>query len=68
MTLLSVSTRDVAPSPFKGEGRGRGGGFEPHAASPLSDAGLQAGMRTASEGEGAGVSADVLNPPATRSM
>ena len=39
-----------APSAFKGEGWGRSGGFEPHAASPLSDAGLQAGMRTASEG------------------
>ena len=41
----------LAPSPFQGEGWGRSGGFEPHAASPLSDAGLRAGMRTASEGE-----------------
>ena len=40
----------LTPSPSQGEGRGRSGGFEPHAASPLSDAGLQAGMRTASEG------------------
>ena len=35
-----------------GEGRGRDGAFEPHAASPSSDPGLQAGMRTAGEGMG----------------
>ena len=34
------------------EGWGRSGGFEPHAASPLSGSGLQAGTRTASEGTG----------------
>ena len=39
----------LLPLPL-GEGRGRGGAFEPHAASPPSDPGLQAGMRTASEG------------------
>ncbi len=33
-----------------GEGWGRGGAFEPHAAIPSSDSGLQAGMRTAGEG------------------
>ncbi len=33
-----------------GEGRGQSGGFEPHAASPLSGAGLQAGTRPAREG------------------
>ena len=35
-----------------GEGRGRSGGFGRHAASPRSDSGLRAGMRTASEGLG----------------
>jgi acyl-CoA synthetase (AMP-forming)/AMP-acid ligase II len=48
-----------APSPSQGEGRGRSGGFEPHAASPLSDAGWQAGMRTASEGERWGAAAQL---------
>ena len=33
-----------------GEGRGRAGAFEPHAASPTSGPGLQARARTASEG------------------
>jgi DNA-binding transcriptional LysR family regulator len=33
------------------EGRGRDGGFEPHAASPASGPGLQAAARTASGGE-----------------
>ena len=33
-----------------GEGRGRSGAFEPHAASPRSGSGLHAGARTASEG------------------
>jgi GNAT superfamily N-acetyltransferase len=42
--------RYFRPLPLAGEGRGRSGGFEPHAASPPSDSGLQAGMRTASEG------------------
>jgi pyruvate dehydrogenase E2 component (dihydrolipoamide acetyltransferase) len=41
---------DLPPLPRAGEGRGRSGEFEPSAASPLSDSGLQAGMRTASEG------------------
>ncbi len=36
---------------LEGEGGGRSGSFEPHAASPLSDAGLQASLRTAGEGE-----------------
>ena len=35
---------------FAGEGWGRGGAFEPHAASPTCGPGLQAGTRTASEG------------------
>ena len=38
------------PLPPAGEGWGRSGAFEPHAASPLSGSGLQAGTRTASEG------------------
>ncbi len=39
----------LLPLPL-GEGRGRSGGFEPHAASPRSGSGLQAGTRTAGEG------------------
>ena len=39
------------PSPSTGEGRGREGGFEPHAANPSSGAGMQAGARTAGGGE-----------------
>jgi excinuclease ABC subunit A len=39
----------LLPLPL-GEGGGRRGAFEPHAASPLSGSGLQAGARTASEG------------------
>ncbi len=38
------------PLPLAGEGRGRGGAVEPHAASPLSGSGMQAGTRTAGEG------------------
>ena len=38
------------PLPLAGEGGGRSGAFEPHAASPLSSPGLQARSRTASEG------------------
>ena len=41
---------EIPPLPRAGEGWGRSGAFEPHAASPLSDSGLQAGVRTASEG------------------
>ncbi len=42
---------EVAPSPAARErAGGQSGGFEPHAASPLSSSGLQAGTRTASEG------------------
>ena len=37
-----------------GEGGGRSGAFEPHAASPLSGRGLQAPTRTASEGRAEG--------------
>ena len=39
----------LLPVPL-GEGRGRSGAFEPHAASPRSGSGLPAGTRTASEG------------------
>jgi predicted deacetylase len=49
----AVTLREVArslPLPLAGEGRGRDGGFEPHAASPSSGSGLQAGARTAGEG------------------
>jgi dihydrolipoamide dehydrogenase len=43
-----------APSPATRErAGGRSGGFEPHAASPLSGSGLQAGTRTAREGASA---------------
>ena len=38
------------PLPLAGEGRGRDGAFEPHAASPPSGPGMQAGPRTAGEG------------------
>ncbi len=42
----------TTPSPAGvAEGRGRGGAFEPHAASPSSGSGLQAGPRTAGEGD-----------------
>ena len=41
----------VVPSPAVRErAGGRSGGFEPHAASPLSGSGMQAGTRTAGEG------------------
>ena len=39
------------PLPHAGEGWGRDGAFEPHAASPSSGIGLQADARTASEGD-----------------
>ena len=39
------------PRPPGGEGGGRDGGFEPHAASPASGSGVQAGTRAASEGK-----------------
>ena len=52
--LLAALTSGRAPAlpalPRAGEGWGRDGGFEPHAASPSSGSGLQAGARTASEG------------------
>ncbi len=48
---LAASTPSPSPAPA-GEGRGRDGAFEPHAASPSSGSGLQAGVRTASEGGG----------------
>jgi excinuclease ABC subunit C len=51
----------LLPPPPAGEGGGRSGGFEPHAASPLSGSGLQAGTRTASEGEGEGVEAEQVS-------
>ncbi len=46
----SRSISALFPLPLAGEGRGRGGAFQPHAASPTSGPGLQAGARTASEG------------------
>ncbi len=55
----------VTPSPSQGEGRGRSGGVEPQAASPLTGAGLQAGMRTASEGEFASATGASLPPAST---
>ena len=58
--ILSSST-DRLPLPL-GDGGGRSGAFEPHAARPRSDSGLQAGMRTASEG---GVPADPAVPDST---
>ncbi len=49
-----------APSPAVQERvGGRSGGFEPHAASPLSGSGLQAGTRTAREGVAAPTAAAV---------
>ncbi|WP_292450510.1 excinuclease ABC subunit UvrA [Methylibium sp.] len=48
---LVVEVRERLPFP-QGEGWGRDGAFEPHAASPSSGSGLQAGSRTASEGDG----------------
>ena len=42
--------RDLPPLSLAGEGWGQRGAFEPHAASPQSGSGLQAGPRTASEG------------------
>ena len=45
-----LGERELLPLPL-GEGGGRDGTFEPHAASPSSGSGLQAGTRTASEGE-----------------
>ena len=39
------------PRPPGGEGGGRDGGFEAHAASPASGSGVQAGTRAASEGK-----------------
>ena len=51
-TPASVADDEVLlPLPLAEEGWGRSGAFEPHAASPLSDSGLQAGVRTASEGD-----------------
>ena len=46
---MAEEGHDRPPLPL-GEGWGRSGAFEPHAASPLSGPGLQAGVRTASEG------------------
>ena len=59
---------NLPPLPRAGESRGRGGGFEPHAASPPSDSGLQAGMRTASEGRrtGHGGQPPALTPALSR--
>ena len=52
LVLVLEAAGAALPLPPAGEGRGRSGGFEPHAASPLSGSGLQAGTRTASEGGG----------------
>ncbi|MBA3624666.1 MAG: UDP-N-acetylmuramoyl-L-alanine--D-glutamate ligase, partial [Methylibium sp.] len=72
-TLAAALEREGPPSPQPapvGEGWGRGGSFEPHAASPSSGPGLQAGVRTAGEGPGAARSVDAddsapipLTPP-----
>ncbi len=48
---MQADTPGMAPSPFQGEGWGRSGGIESLATSPLSDVGLQADMRAASEGK-----------------
>ncbi|MBA2721775.1 MAG: hypothetical protein H0W40_16195 [Methylibium sp.] len=55
-TLPFPRLGETLPLPLAGEGRGRSGAFEPHAASPLSGVGLQADARTASEGERAALS------------
>ena len=47
---MSAELPVSAPLPLAGEGRGRTGALEPHAASPLSRLGLQAETRTGSEG------------------
>ncbi len=47
------SRAGVTPSPLWGEGWGRSGAFEPHAASPRSSLGLQAQTRPAREGRAA---------------
>jgi carbamoyltransferase len=52
------------PLPLAGEDWGREGDFEPHAASPSSGPGLQAGARTASEGNGTGASLAGSDRPA----
>ncbi|MDP1650804.1 MAG: excinuclease ABC subunit UvrA [Rubrivivax sp.] len=51
-TPRAAEGRAFLPLPLAGEGWGRAGGFEPHAASPASGTGMQAGARTASEGGG----------------
>ncbi|KNZ32157.1 MAG: alanyl-tRNA synthetase [Methylibium sp. NZG] len=51
MEILEAALNSL-PLPL-GEGRGRSGAFEPHAASPQSGSGMQVGTRTASEGSGA---------------
>ncbi len=45
-----LQARALTPSPLWGEGWGRSGAFEPHAASPRSGLGLQAQTRPAREG------------------
>ncbi|WP_418318616.1 excinuclease ABC subunit UvrA [Piscinibacter sakaiensis] len=54
------------PLPLAGEGWGRSGDFERHAASPRSDSGLPAGMRTA--GEGGSSPADASRSPLTPTL
>ncbi len=49
LPLQSAEHASQLPLPL-GEGWGQSGAFEPHAASPRSGSGLQAGARTASEG------------------
>jgi alanyl-tRNA synthetase len=53
MEILESALSALLPLPL-GEGRGRDGGFEPHAASPSSGSGLQAGARSAGEGRAPG--------------
>ena len=49
LTALRTGRSPVLPPLPLGEGRGRDGAFEPHAASPSSGSGLQAAARTAGE-------------------
>ena len=53
-TAAPVAALAPSPAPRERAG-GQSGGFEPHAASPLSSSGLQAGTRTASEGGGTSI-------------
>ena len=56
-----VNVYAFLPLPL-GEGWGRSGAFEPHAASPLSSSGVPAGARTASEGRAGSESGGGASP------